>query len=76
MEIDGTIRLRHQHCDDCIMHQDLGSIGLMIRSLEMELENETKRVRAMAEVNTQALAIAAEARAQADELWRFLNSSG
>ena len=75
-EVDGTIRLRHQNCDDCTMHQDLGSTRLRIRSLEIELKNEIQRVKAMAEVHNQALAIAAEARAQADELWRFLNGSG
>ena len=76
MEADGTIRLRHQRCDDCTTHQDLKSMGLRIRTLETELEDKIERVRAMTKVNTQALSIAAEARNQADELWRFLHSSG
>ena len=47
-KIGGTIRLRNQYCDDCLIHQDLELMGLKVRSLERELELETKRVRAMA----------------------------
>lgn len=56
--IDGTIRLRHQSCDDCLMQQDLELVEFRIRSLERELEQETESVGAMGRNNKQAIAAA------------------
>jgi len=54
-KIDGTIRLRNQYCDDCLMQQGLQLMGFRIRSLERELEQEINRVSAMGRDNRQAI---------------------